>query len=289
MSTISRLAQRTALKLSKKSPQLLFGAGVVGTVATVVLASRATLKAQPIMEKHAEDRARIQGLLIETDHSESAVSAEVFDHYCSTGVKLVRLYGPVVVVGVGSIAALTKSHSILVNRNVALTAAYTGLDRAFKNYRARVVEELGAVKDSELLHGVVSKEIEYEDKKGNLQTKSINVLDPDSSAPYSYLFDDKNPCWEKDPGYNVTFLDNQQKWANLQLQKNGHLFLNEVYDMLRIPHTRTGQVVGWLYNRKEEGDGYVDFGFNRFGEFVAGYERNVWLDFNVDGPILDLI
>lgn len=51
-----------------------------------------------------------------------------------------------------------------------------------------------------------------------------------------------------------------------------------------------GQQVGWIYHPEDsEGDGYVDFRFNQHGEFLAGYEPNVWLDFNVDGPILDKI
>ena len=65
--------------------------------------------------------------------------------------------------------------------------------------------------------------------------------------------------------------------------------------MLGIPRSKAGQVVGWIYDEENsKGDNYVDFGIydihrqaNR--DFVNGYERAIWLDFNVDGPILDLI
>ena len=91
------------------------------------------------------------------------------------------------------------------------------------------------------------------------------------------------------------FLRRQQDAANEILQARKHLFLNEVYDMLGIPRTKAGQIVGWVYNEKNpNGDNYVDFGiYNTNREpnrnFVNGYEPTILLDFNVDGPIYDLI
>ena len=65
--------------------------------------------------------------------------------------------------------------------------------------------------------------------------------------------------------------------------------------MLGIPRTKAGQIVGWVKNNKDENaDHYIDFGiFNvnrpKSRDFVNGYENVILLDFNVDGPILDLI
>ena len=90
------------------------------------------------------------------------------------------------------------------------------------------------------------------------------------------------------------FLRNQQQYANDKLRANGYLFLNEVYEMLGIQKTQAGQIVGWVYDDKNEnGDNYVDFGMydvNRSTcrDFVNGYERSILLDFNVDGSILNL-
>ena len=73
------------------------------------------------------------------------------------------------------------------------------------------------------------------------------------------------------------------------------MFLNDVYDMLGIPRTKAGQIVGWVYDEKSPvGDNFVDFGiYNPNSEavrnFVNGYERSILLDFNVDGPIWDLL
>lgn len=287
---LTRLTTRASWKIKKNSPQILMVAGIVGGVVTVGLSARAGAKTPPVLDRLADRRERLQAFHDEGELDDKTLALGVRQEYTAAGVELVKLYGPVVVTGVASVYCLTKSHSILSNRNAALTVAFTALDRAFRDYRGRVVGELGPEKDQEFLLGTVVEEVESTNSKGVTKTKQITKLDPNGDSPYSYLFDDKNPCWEKSPGYNATFLSNQQVWANDKLKIQGHLFLNEVYDLLRIPHTQMGQVVGWIYDADQyEGDGFVDFGFNRSGEFVAGYEPSVWLDFNVDGPILEKI
>lgn len=286
---ITRFASRSALRVKKNSPQILFYGGIIGTVATTVLASRATLKAVPVMEQLRAERAEL-----DTFHGEGRVSEDDYTHvavqqYTVASLQLARLYGPTVLVGIGSLVALTKSHQQLNARNTALTMAYTGLFKTFEAYRDRVRDQLGPDIDQQFLHGTVQKEIEYEDKSGRTRTKEITVLDPTSAAALTYFYDANTNSWCKDPGYNQNFLDGQQEWATILLQRQGHLFLNEVYSLLQIPHTREGAVLGWVFKDLGNNDMFVDFGHHKDGEFVAGYKRDVMLEFNIHGPILDLI
>jgi hypothetical protein len=289
---LSMTASRAALKLRKHSPHILFGAGVVGMVGTVVLSSRATLRAQAVRHSHHQELKRADEMLVDRSNTftEDAYKHKVVSIWTSSGVEYAKLYAPTVILGVASIACLTKSHQILTSRNSVLMAAYSGLDAAFKRYRSRVVEELGEEKDTQFAHGSVDKTITGYDEKGNGKAKSIKTAPEDASTLYGRWFDETNRHWDKDHGYNHTFLENQMKWANLELKRKGHMFLNEVYDLLGMERSKEGQMAGWVYNRKDgEGDGYIDFGFNRYPEFVAGFERSVFLDFNVDGMILDHI
>lgn len=286
-SNVSRVANRTALKLKKHSPQILFYGGLVGVVATTVLSSRATLKAVPVIEEHKEKRAILDKnakLVSKDQYSRTAV-----EQYTITTMSLTKLYAPTIVIGVASIAALTKSHQQLTSRNTALTVAYTGLFKTFESYRNRVREQLGADIDQQFLHGTVQQELEYEDKQGKMRTKEVTALDPSSAAALTHFFDSNTGSWCKDPSYNQSMLDNQQKWANVLLQRQGHLFLNEVYDLLHIPHTREGNILGWVYEDLGNNDTFVVFGHQNDGEFVAGFKRDVMLEFNIHGPILDLI
>lgn len=113
-----------------------------------------------------------------------------------------------------------------------------------------------------------------------------------SVSQYARFFDENSPNWSKDVEYNLMFLKQQQDYANSRLKAEGFLYLNDVYDMLGIPRTKAGQLVGWIYNTDNPtGDNYVDFGLHTdmSSEFVNGYKKTVLLDFNVDGNIWDLI
>ena len=107
-------------------------------------------------------------------------------------------------------------------------------------------------------------------------------------SEYARWFDDGCVGWTKDPEYNLAFLKAQQNYANNMLRTRGHLFLNEIYDLLGIPRTKAGAIVGWIYG---DDNSHVDFGLysERNQDFINGFSRTVLLDFNVNGNILDLI
>lgn len=96
---------------------------------------------------------------------------------------------------------------------------------------------------------------------------------------YRGYFDSDNHFWNKCPGYNPTFIRSQQQWANIRLKQKGHLFLNEVYDILGFERTTEGQISGWLVAAAP--GNVVDFGVPEVCDFNAGYERDVSLVFNV--------
>ena len=164
-----------------------------------------------------------------------------------------------------------------------------------------ISERFGEELDKELRYNIKAKEFEETtvDSKGKEKTikKTVSVADPNEYSDYARIFDDGNYGWSKDAESNLIFLKQQQNWANDKLKAKGHLFLNEVYDMLGFKRTKAGNIVGWVYDDKSPapvGDNFVDFGIydldnERKRAFVNGYERNIILDFNVDGNILDLV
>lgn len=108
-------------------------------------------------------------------------------------------------------------------------------------------------------------------------------------SEYAVRFDETSCHWRKNARWNKEFLIRQQKFANEKLKHRGYLFLNEVYDMLGVPRTAIGQVVGWVYDEDNPvGDNHVDFDIyaGRNVAFVNEWETRVLLDFNVDGDIL---
>jgi hypothetical protein len=283
---------RQVLTTQKHMPAILFGAGVVGVVATVVLACRATLKLHDILDEAQEEMEKIATLEL-VNYSENERQRDGALLYFKTGSKIVLMYSPAIALGVVSIAALTGSHVILSRRNMALTAAYAALDKGFRAYRERVVNELGEDKDREFRYGSETKEVVEETPEGP-KVVEVKKVGPDGASIYAKWFDDSCSEWQRQPEYNRLYLKCQQNYANDKLQQQGHLFLNEVYAMLNLKHTSPGSVVGWLKDPKPgEGDGYIDFGVfadhERNRDFINGWQDRVLLDFNVDGVIYDKI
>ncbi len=304
MTTLSSSFNKMGFKLKKHSPEILVVAGVVGTVVSAVMACKATTKVSDILEKTKEDINSIHNCAanesLAEEYTPEDVKKDLAIVYVQTGVKLAKLYAPAVALGALSLGSILASNNILRQRNVALAAAYATVDKGFKEYRNRVVERFGEEVERELRHNIKAKKIEKivvgEDGKEKKVKETIQVAeDPNTYSDYARFFDDGCTGWEKDSEYNLMFLRAQQHYANDKLRANGCLFLNEVYDMLGIPRTKAGQVVGWVYDAENPiGDNYVDFGiYNVHREtvrnFVNGYERTILLDFNVDGNIWDMM
>lgn len=295
--SVTRTVARQILVTKKHSPTILFVGGVVGVGATVVTACRATLKLEEVLDDAQADRDRAKSVLElkRDDYTESDYKKDMTVLYVRHAVKVTKLYAPSVALGVLSIAALTGAHKIQRTRIAGLTAAYTALDKGFRDYRGRVVAEYGEEKDRELRHGVGEKTVVVEDKNGP-KKKTVKTFGDGGGSPYAKFFDNQNINWNPQSEYNHLFLSAQQKYANDRLRANGHLFLNEIYESLGFEHTKAGAVTGWIWEPDGGiGDNYVDFGIwddrsmERFHDFIVGREDGIWLDFNVDGVIYDKI
>lgn len=300
---LSSTANKVGFTLKKHAPEILIVTGVIGIVTSAVMACKATTKVNDILEKTKEDvdniheavGKEVNGVEFTEQDSKKALTRV----YLKSGLEFVKLYGPSVALGTLSITSIITSHNVLRKRNVALAAAYAAVDGSFKQYRNNVIERFGQEVDHQLKYNIKTKEVEETtvDENGNEVTtkKTINTIDPayngNMGSPYAKFFDNGNEGWDKDPEVTLMFLRARQNYANDLLKAKGYLFLNDVYDMLDIPRTKAGQMVGWRYNPDNPtGDNYIDFGlYNPYNEsvrnFVNGYESVILLDFNVDGNI----
>lgn len=303
LTNVNRSLNKVKFSIKKYSPEILIVAGIAGTVTSAVLACKATMKINDILEESKETVEKIHKVSNDPEYankySQEDSKKDLTICYVQTGIKIAKLYAPAVILGALSLTAIISSNNILRKRNVALAAAYTAIDKSFKDYRSRVIERFGKDIDRELRYNIKAKEIEetVTDKNGNETTvkKTVEVVDPNMYSDYAKVFDETCYAWSKSAEYNLTFLKEQQAHANRKLQQEGYLFLNDVYEMIGFPKTKAGQVVGWVYDEKNPvGDNFVDFGIydlynEKAREFVNGYERSIILDFNVDGNVLDLM
>lgn len=321
MTSLTKTASKVSLKVQKHSPEILLGAGIVGFVGTVVLACKATLKADEVLDHHnrkmkdiedAWEIAKKNANGEDIKYSENMSGAD-FDgdnlhydldlykkdkltQYVKTGVSFGKLYGPTIALGTVSLACILTSRNIMQKRYLGVIAAYNGLSEAFEAYRSRVREEQGEIMDRHFRYGTELEEVTVETvdengkkkKEKQLVEKLDNINMPSAQAVF---FDSTNPNWDPNPQFSMMFLRSQCNYLNDKFHTKGHLFLNEVYDALGFPETQQGAILGWV---EGIGDDYIDFGLydpkrEDVRRFVNGDADAILLDFNHTGVMWDQI
>lgn len=289
----TRGGHRGLLHLRKRSPEILTAVGIIGGVTAAVMGAKATLKLEATLDvaKDRVDSVKEIHLEVKPDgskvHTDQERVKDLAYAYTRNVIDIGKLYGPSISIGTASIVCIIGAQGIMQKRNAALVGAYVALEKGFAEYRKRVEDAIGSDAERDIRYGITREEVT--NKKG--ETREIVKVDPNGVSGYARFFDDLNKNWKRDAEYNRLFIECQQRWANEELHARGHLFLNEVYDLLGMERSKQGALVGWVVNGN--GDGYVDFGMYRGGEmvreFVNGHEKAILLDFNVDGMIFDLI
>ena len=300
----AKFAGKAEFTIKKNSPEILLGAGIVGFVGTIVLACRATCRADEVLEFH---RRKIKDIndakeIADADpEGEMSYDVEIYRQdkairYLKTTGSLAKLYAPTVAVGTLSLACILTSRNIMQKRYLGVVAAYNGVSAAFEEYRKRVRDEYGEGLDKHFRYGTTYDELPVYDENGKKtkekeqveKTETEMVMPTDDSCRF---FDSSNPNWDKNPAFSMMWLRGQQNILNDILHTRGHVFLNEVYDALGFPHTPQGAVLGWIDG---EGDNCIDFGLydpnkENVRRFVNGVDNVIMLEFNHDGVIWDKI
>lgn len=319
---LTRNLGRTGLVLQKFAPDIMMYAGIGGVVVSTVMACKATTKANVILDDAEIEVAKIENVREMSEAGELKKEYTQNDYrkdrtivMGQTTVKLLRVYGPAIGVGLLSVGLIVGGHNILKKRNVALAAAFSAIDYGFKNYRRRVIEEFGEQKDFEYRHGIKRTQkittVKTDEEGNEIEVeREVTVLDPEHDPEVNlyerYFAKGYSSQWSENIHYNQTFLEQQQRYANQLLFRRGHVFLNEIYDMLGFERTPAGAVVGWVLN-SECGENHISFRLrnmedNRYrndhicdtkGEereaFWQGFTNAIMLDFNVDGVMYHLI
>lgn len=287
VSTLSK----ASLGMQQKAPTLLVAGGIVGIIASTVLACRATLKAEAVVEAGNEKIEEIR----ETSPEETK-QKDVTRAYMKLGLEVAVLYLPAVGLGALSIAGILTSHNILTKRNTALATAYAALQSSFNDYRLRVVDKYGEEAEQAILYDLKEETEEVVGEDGKKKKKKV-VTAGKLASPYARYFMPYNPndphegttSYERNMDYNRTIISGVEHMVNDNLRAYGYVFLNDVYAALNLSKTKTGQFVGWILDKdKPNGDNYIKF-YKKEVRVKDGYGDMVdaiLLDFNVDGEIM---
>lgn len=296
----------------RKSPELLVAASIIAAAGSIVLAIKATPKAELVLEKANKDLKRIKAdmnddnKIANKEYSVSLGKKELTKVYAKTSLELGKLYLPTAI-GFGlTVTGILGSHRIMKGRNVALAAAYTTLENGYRSYRERVAAKVGEKVERDIFRNVYEeeKEVTEIDKKGNEVTKLKKVKGPHIKvdSDFSVIYDSNAKDWQRDTNLNLNLLSLREKYLNQKLQYEGAVFLHEVYEELGIDISSLGEsklqasrILGWIYDPADDTrDSYISFGlFDRMGnrtestmEALRNNDPELFLEFNVDGDIL---
>lgn len=279
---LSLLAGNVRLVARAKTPLALTIIGTGALVAAGALAAVKAKDAEPAVQEIAE--------ALEGD----APVAQKLAKAAKPAGQVVRVFAlPMSLATIGA-ASVLYSHNLLSKRYAGVVAAYGVLEQTFAEYRSRVARTVGDELEAALYEG---HEVRIDKVSGKGDDRRVDGSVGDERLPslYAFEFGPSNPRFNTvDSAYNLLFLRNLERWSNNKLDRQGHLFLNDVYDALGIPRTRMGAVVGW--HKAGQGDGYISFRLPKEGSAVEHWylkhftgEEGLIIDPNVDGKILELL
>lgn len=298
-SGLKKTARKAGVTIKAHSPEILMAAGVVGTVAGVVVACKATTKLDDILEETQEKVIQIKDFdpeTVDAEYTENDRRKDLVITYTKGGLEIVKLYGPAFAILSLSVASMLAANNILRKRNFALMAAYTALDKSFKDYRGRVADKYGNAIEEELRLGLEKRKISEEITDENGKTKKVkkDVAVATVNDPTLIEFSkDTTSHWDSVMDYNLNLLRSSQMYFTDILVANGYLFMSEVKQNLDLPIDSTDYQIGWLYKAgNEAGDNLVDLRIRQSLKEVIDkdgnpkYEKVIYLDPNYDGLIV---
>ncbi len=288
----------------KNLPTILTATSIVTSGAAIVAASIAGHKIVPVIKETKNKINDIEELYNNDSNTVTKVSAQkcVIKTLAQSGGKVLKIYAPTILLYGCSIASTIGNHNIMVNRNVALAAAYASVKAGFSTYRNRVIEKYGENADAEIMNG--QKEIKKQiiDKKTG-ETKDITVLENNPIVgDFNVFFDEFCPGYTNNVDYNMTLLIAKENSLTMKLKIQGYLFMEDVWETLGYPMTlltvrqrQQAKVVGWIYDPTDSTrDNRVSFGLtnpdgtysNKAKEILSNGFPGMLLEFNPDGDIL---
>lgn len=217
--SLSKFGRDLRTSLSKRSPEILMGIGIAGMITTTVLAVKATPKALLLIDEKKKEL-----------DTEKLPPVEV--------VKTTwKCYIPAAISGTASIACLIGSNSVHAKRNAALATAYKLSERAFTEYREKVVETIGEKKER-----TVRDKISDEQIKQNPIAKSEIIV---TGKGKTLFFD---PLSHRYFYCDVNRIGRAEVKLNKQMFSdpfNSGVSVNDFYSEIGLPWTATGEKLGW--------------------------------------------
>lgn len=208
---LAAFAKRVEKYTVDNAPAILTGIGITGTIATAYLTGKASYEAAIIIE----------------DRDVRPEPKEM--------VKLTwRLYVPAVTTGLLTVGAIFASNHVSSRRATAMATAYSLSERAFTEYREKIVEKLGEHKEREYREEVA------QDRINRNPPNDAEVIITDGGEVLCY--DSFSGRYFKS---SMTDLKHAENEINHLILHQGYASVSDLYEIIGLPVTRYSEEVGW--------------------------------------------
>lgn len=218
MSIINEIPKKVQEFASENASTLLTAGGVVGVVATGVLAGRAGFKAAQILDDEMRERVN------ETDET------------ISTKEKVLLVgphFIPPVAAGSAAIAAIIFANRISAKEAAALAAAYGLSQKQLEEYKAKVAEKLTGPK-----HQQIKDEIAQDQLDQNPASKQVIII----AGGDSLCLDAISGRYFRSSMEHIRRTENE---LNQQLYDSQMVGLSEYFVHLGLKPTEISDMLGW--------------------------------------------
>ncbi len=201
----------------QNSPTILSGIAVMGVAATAVLAARAAVNA----DKRLHPEAGMPG----SGKPEP-------DGFFEQTKAVWTLYIPAGLSGLATIACIIGANQIGARRSAAMVAAYSLVDQSFREYKDKVVEQLGKAKEQKIGDAIMEDRIKQDSEK---QVVIIGTGD--------------QPCFDAFTGRyfrsDMESIRRAENEINRRVLSEYGVPLDDFYELLGLESTLAGQTLGW--------------------------------------------
>ena len=219
---LSEIVKRVGKLASDNSPAILTAIGVTGTLTTVVLAVKAGMKAEQILQAEMDDRVHKAGSI-----------TRVEDFTPQEKVELTwTCYIPAAGSAVATIVCIILANRIGNRRAAALAAAYAISEKAFVEYKDKVVEKLGEKKEQQVRDEIAQDRITKTPLGETVIIGTGSVLCFESFTGRYFLSD-------------METIKKAQNDTNYQILNDYYASLTEFYNRVGLPRTAVSDEFGW--------------------------------------------
>lgn len=214
--SISTIFTNVAKQAKSNSPELLAALGVSGVFTTSYLAVKAAIQVER-----------------DEDADPNATTKEKIKRYW-------KVYIPPAVSGVATIACIIGSNQASGRRTAAAVTAFSVTERAFAEYKDRVVEQLGTGSEQKLRDKLVQDKVNQ-----NPPTNEV-VFIGNGRVLHCELHTMRYFRCDRET------LMKAQNAVNERVHSDTYVTMSEFYDMIGLEHTSPSDYSGWTEGRPLE-------------------------------------